>query len=307
MRRAAGATTEGVQVTDTAAVGGEPEPQDALTLSRTAYPLELPPQRKRREAHPPQEAERSTDQARRAKGDASLLERLDPRLAQKVVADSRLMPVSREQYRRLAASLHHSQSANGTKLVMIASAVPGEGKTLTATNLALTFSESYQRSVLLIDGDLRKPGLHSIFGLDNTFGLSDGLASKGERKLPVHPVTPLLSVLPAGRPNPDPMAGLTSERMRRILDEAREGFDWVIIDTPPVGLLSDANLLSHMVDAALVVVKAGSTPFELVQRAVEAIGRDRVIGTVLNRADPTANDSAYGYYGSYYHAQADQA
>ena len=81
------------------------------------------------------------------------------------------------------------------------------------------------------------------------------------------------------------MAGLTSERMRRLIDEAREAFDWVIIDTPPVGLLTDANLLASMVDGAVLVVKAGSTPYDLVKRAVDAIGRERLLGVVLNRAD----------------------
>lgn len=285
------------------------EMEDVAMLSRTPYPLELPRSRQRREvlaqppAAPSEPVPERVAHESPAGTRARLLERIDPRLAQKVVVDQRLMPVSREQYRRLAAALHHAQSATGIKLVMIASALSGEGKTLTATNLALTFSESYQRNVLLIDGDLRKPGLHSIFGLDNSFGLSDGLAAVNERRLPVHQVSPLLSVLPAGRPNSDPMAGLTSERMRRILTESREGFDWVVIDTPPVGFLSDANLLSQMVDTAILVVKAGITPYDLVQRAIEAVGRERVIGAVLNRADPHEQATGYDYYGKYYAQQ----
>src|SRR5258708_14072555 len=89
-----------------------------------------------------------------------LIERMDARLAQKLVIDDKTMPLSREQYQRLAASLHHTQGVTGLKEVMIGRAAPGEGKTLTAANLALTFSESYNRSVLLIDGDLRRPSLH---------------------------------------------------------------------------------------------------------------------------------------------------
>ena len=77
-------------------------------------------------------------------------------------------PASREQYRRLAATLHHAQAEHGLKVVMVASAVPGEGKTLTATNLALTLSESYQRRVLLIDADLRRPSLHDDVQVPNT-------------------------------------------------------------------------------------------------------------------------------------------
>ncbi|MGH9173523.1 MAG: CpsD/CapB family tyrosine-protein kinase, partial [Vicinamibacterales bacterium] len=206
----------------------------------------------------------------------------------------------REQYRRLAATLHQAQGASGLKVVMIASAVQREGKTLTATNLALTFSESYQRRVLLIDADLRRPTLHTIFGVDNSSGLSQGLLSPEHHQLPVRDVSPRLAILPAGGPTTDPMAGLTSDRMRRLIEEAREAFDWVIIDTPPVVLLSDANLLGAMVDAAVLVVRAGSTSYDLVNRALAAIGRERVIGVVLNSANGgghTKGEDSYYHYG----------
>ncbi len=231
---------------------------------------------------------------------SSLFERLDRRLAAKIVVDQTMIPASREQYRRLAATLHHQQAATGLKVVMIASAVVGEGKTLTAANLALTLSESYQRTVLLIDADLRRPSLNTVFGMNGAPGLAEGLASLQERKLALHQISPRLSILPAGKPSADPMAGLTSGRMRRVIDEARESFDWIIVDTPPVGLLTDANLLAAMVDGAILVVQAGSTPYDRVKRAVEAIGSDRMLGVVLNRAEVRAH--AYGYGYDYYYA-----
>ena len=154
---------------------------------------------------------------------APLMETVDRRLTGKLVADESMPPGCREQYRRLAAVLHHSQAASGMKVVMIASAVAGEGKTLTATNLALTFSESYRRRVLLIDGDLRRPSVHVVFGIQSVPGLSDGLAAVEPRKLPLHQVSERLAILPAGRPTSDPMAGLTSERMRKLIDEAQAG------------------------------------------------------------------------------------
>src|SRR5690606_19796017 len=104
----------------------------------------------------------------------TLFERIDARLAEKVVADSNMSAVSREQYRRLAAVLHDAQGNNGLTVVMIASAMPGEGKTLTASNVALTLSDSYRRRVLLIDADLRKPALHHVFRLNAASGLIDG-------------------------------------------------------------------------------------------------------------------------------------
>jgi protein-tyrosine kinase len=231
-----------------------------------------------------------------------LLERMDARLREKVVVDANMNSASREQYRRVAAALHHAQARSGLKVLMVASATVGEGKTLTAANLALTFSESYQRSVLLLDADLRRPCAHVVFGIEPSPGLNDGLMATDHGEVHAVFVSERLAVLPAGRPTSDPMAGLTSERMRRIVREARESFDWVIIDTPPVTLLPDANLLAAVADGAVLVVKAGATAYDLVVRAVEAIGRDRIVGVVLNQATTAPHsygyDRYYGYYSS---------
>lgn len=233
----------------------------------------------------------------------SVFERIDSKLAEKVVVDDRMLPGIREQYRRLAATLHQAQVLDGLRVVMIASAVEKEGKSLTASNLALTLSESYRRSVLLIDADLRRPSLHSNFGLDSSAGLTDALLSAEGTKLPLHQVSPNLMLLPAGRPTSDPMAALTSSHMRTVLAEAKEMFDWVIVDTPPVGILADANLLASMVDGTLLVVKAGVTPFALVRRAVDAIAPGRLLGVVLNLAEVHSHSYGYGYY-SYSYAPA---
>ena len=230
----------------------------------------------------------------------SLLQHLDARLETKTVVDDRMLPASREQYRRLAAALHQAQRTSGMKVVMVASAVAGEGKTLTASNLALTLSESYRRNVLLVDADLRRPSLHSVFQVPGEPGLSDGLISVEESKLPLHRLSPRLTVLPAGRPTSDPIGALTADRMRRLIDEAREVFDWVIIDTPPVGLLTDAALLSSMADGVVFVVKAESTSHDMVSRAIDAIGRERVMGVVLNRAKELEHRTNYDYYKYYY-------
>jgi capsular exopolysaccharide synthesis family protein len=207
-----------------------------------------------------------------------------------------------EQFRRLAATLHHTQTDRGIKCVMVTSAMAGEGKTLTATNLALTLSESYRRNVLLVDADLRRPSLHSVFQVANVSGLSDGLQAPKENRLALVQISPLLTVLTAGRPDPDPMHLLISKRMQEVLHEASTRFDWVILDTPPVGLLTDANLLSAMVDAALLVVRVGTTPYQSVERAVDAIGRERIVGVVLNGANETGpQDGYYDYRYAGYH------
>ncbi len=162
----------------------------------------------------------------------ALFQGFNPAVVEKIVATPDIRPIFAEQYRKLAGVLHHAQLERDLKVVMITSAVAGEGKTLTATNLALTFSESYRRSVLLIDADLRRPTLHETFQVPNVAGLGDGLRADKEEKLPVVQVSPRLTLLTAGRPDPDPMSGLTSARMRRVIEEARSRFDWVIVDTP---------------------------------------------------------------------------
>jgi len=216
----------------------------------------------------------------------------------KLVTDPATANASVEQYRRLATILFQLQAERGIKTVMISSALPREGKTLTATNLALTLAESHKRRVLLIDGDLRRPSLHEVFGIPNTSGLADGLRAETSQ-LPLIRVTSLLTVLPAGPLDSNPMAGLTSDRLPAVLREARERFDWVILDSPPVGLLSDASLLAGLVDGVILVVGAGATGYQLVLKAISDLGRDRIIGAVLNRVEEE-NVGPSQYYRHYY-------
>ena len=307
-----------------AATPGEPVAtvsDDIAELAREAFPIELGERRKPRTAPPvaaisavtppvagaattavtsPSNRVRTNADRRGEEPDKKLpfaFERIDARYAGKTVVDEDVSAASREQYRRLAATLHHAQAASNLKVIMVTSAVMGEGKTLTSSNLALTLSESYQKQVLLIDADLRRPQLHNVFRVRTASGLSEGLQEGAERTVPVHQISNRLGILLAGRPTSDPIAGLTSARMRRLLDEARGAFDWVIVDTPPVALLPDANLLASMIDGAVIVVRAGSTSWDLVERAVTAIGKERTLGIVLNSV---VGREAPGYYDYYY-------
>jgi capsular exopolysaccharide synthesis family protein len=220
--------------------------------------------------------------------------------AEKLVVTSRPEQSTVEQYRKLAATLHHAQVERDLKVVMVSSAVSGDGKTLTSTNLALTLSESYRRRVLLIDADLRRPSVHEVFQVKNQAGLSESLKAETEHRLPLIQASSYLSLLLAGRPDSDPMSGLTSSRMHRLIGDAAATFDWVIIDTPPVVLLPDANLLAAMVDAAILVIGAGKTPYKLITRAIDALGRNKILGVVLNRVDRSCLAGGYGYgYYSY--------
>ncbi|MPY91434.1 MAG: polysaccharide biosynthesis tyrosine autokinase [Luteitalea sp.] len=209
---------------------------------------------------------------------------VNPEIEERIVASGSVSAEGVEQYRQLAATTHQAQLTHGVRVVMITSAVLAEGKSLTATNLALTLSESYRRRVLLVDADLRRPTLHDIFQVGNASGLSDGLRRESPTTFPTLEISDALALLPAGRPDPDPMAGLTSARMRQLIEEARLKFDWVVIDTPPVTLMPDAKLLAGMVDAVVLVVGAAHASFDIVKQAAKTIGRKKILGVVLNRA-----------------------
>jgi protein-tyrosine kinase len=225
--------------------------------------------------------------------------RTDPELVGKIVGTDGFSGAAQEQYRKLAAILHHAQTERGLKVIMTSSALPGEGKSLTAVNLALTLSDSYHRRVLLIDADLRRPTVQRIFGIPPISGLNEGLKASEDRPMALTPVCERLFVLPAGRPEADPMSGLTSDRMRRLITQAAASFDWVIVDSPPVGLLPDASLLSAFVDGVLLVVRAGKAPFSLVKRTVDSITHERILGVVMNAIDLAHDRNAGGYYEYY--------
>jgi Mrp family chromosome partitioning ATPase len=138
-----------------------------------------------------------------------------------------------------------------------------------------------------------------LFGLTTLNGLDEGLKAEHDRPMPIVQMSDRLYVLPAGRPDPDPLSGLTSERMQRLMTQARSAFDWVVIDTPPVTLLPDANLLAACVDGVLLVVRAGKAPFQLVKRTVDTLGHDRILGVVMNAVDYAHDRNAGGYYEYY--------
>jgi capsular exopolysaccharide synthesis family protein len=210
-----------------------------------------------------------------------------------------------DYFRKLAAALHQAQRERGVRVVMIVSAGPGEGKSQTAANLGRVLSRSYRRRVLLVDADLRRPVLHIVNHVENGFGVDDLLEGDGPiDELPTTNLGPNLELLASGRPNPDPVGALTSPRMRELLACAARQFDWVLVDTPPVSLLPDSELLGSFVDAALLVVAAGETDYRLVTRTVDALGRDKILGVVLNKAEDAdaaapygASDYAYSYGG----------
>lgn len=225
------------------------------------------------------------------------LRALAPSLDGKLVGSNDTPPIVVEQYRRLAASLHELQVDTGLKTMMVTSATPREGKTLTVTNLALTLSGSYRRRVLLIDADLRRPSLHEVFRLPKTIGLSEALRSGSRPHL--LELSPFLSVLPAGELQGDPMSALTSDRLPALVEQCTAAFDWVLLDAPPIGLMPDGNVLARVAKAVVFVIAAGITSHRTIERAIAEIGRDQIVGTVLNRIDEQQMPAAGDYTGYY--------
>jgi protein-tyrosine kinase len=199
-----------------------------------------------------------------------------------------------EQFRRLAATLHHAQQSNGLRSVMVTSASQGDGKTLTAVNLALVLAESYRSRVLLIDADLRRPSIPSVADLGDGSGLSEALRAPTEQKLALVPITSRLTLLPAGQAIANSIEALTSPRMRQILEDAATHFDWVVLDAPPVGPTADARLLTQMVGGTLFVIRAEHTQCDDVQKAIDSLGREHILGVVLNGVEGKPLE---GYYG----------
>ena len=197
--------------------------------------------------------------------------------------------------------------------VLVTSANPSEGKSVTSANLAIVMAQA-GRKTLLIDADLRKPTGHKKFGLPREPGLVQRLFSEEPFTLEgLHQPADDLWVLTAGSLAPNPSELLGSRRMRELMDEMREHFDLIIFDAPPVLAATDAVLLSTQCDATLVVTRAGQTRDHDLDSALEAlhgVGAS-VIGTVLNGFDVT---KSYGYrykyayrYGSDYAYGSDKA
>jgi succinoglycan biosynthesis transport protein ExoP len=204
-----------------------------------------------------------------------------------------------ESFRALRTSVLLSRPDGAHQLVLVTSANPGEGKTCTAVNLALALAQS-GGEVLLIDADFRQPRVARSLGLSNERGLSDVLARKADLKdVLIQLPAPELNVLPAGSRPPNPADLLSSRSMRKLLLELRSRFTSVVIDSPPVLLISDATILASLVDAVIIVAESQSTTRAAISRANKMItlSGGRILGTVLNKVDARRD----GYYGHYYY------
>ena len=211
-----------------------------------------------------------------------------------------------EQFRALRTQLLQAGERQNKRAFVITSAGVGEGKTLTTLNLAWLLAQTDGATALVIDADLRQPCAADYFGINADFGLSEVLTGETKLTQAILKLNPSgLHLLPGGAPREDVAELLSGPRFGRLLDEARKLFDYIIIDAPPLGVFTDANLLINRADAALLVVRAGSTRYSVVDRLLEQLPRERLLGVVLNRAETKPEDTSYYYQPRHQHISAE--
>ena len=201
-----------------------------------------------------------------------------------------------EQFRTLRSRLYQLRGNQSLRTLLVTSAIPGEGKTFVTANLAQAIVRQPDRRALIIDADLRCARLHLPLGAPTSPGLTDYLRGEADELAVIqHGQEGNLCFIAGGNEVTDPSELLSNGRLRKLLDRVTPVFDWVILDSPPCVPVADASILADVCDGVLLVVRAGSTPSEVAQRARQELQGKNVVGVVLNAVDEA------GIYGSTYY------
>jgi capsular exopolysaccharide synthesis family protein len=200
-----------------------------------------------------------------------------------------------EKFRFLGVTLRHAKQERQLKKVLITSTIPQEGKSVIAANLACSLSRTTQEKVLLIEGDLRRPALSSLLGTGARSGLCEYLQEQKPITESIYRLgKPGIWFMPAGSFPANPLELLQSSRMSAAMDLFSSWFDWVILDSPPVMPLADTSILARLSDGVLLVVRQGVTEKRQLERGMEAIDSNKILGAVMNGSRrKTASDSYY--------------
>lgn len=204
-------------------------------------------------------------------------------------------PIS-EQFRTVRTNLQFAAIDDKVQTIIVTSAGPGAGKSIVSANLAVVYAQQGMKT-LLIDADLRKPTVHYTFRLSNLRGLSSVLIGEASFEEAVeNGAVDNLHVLPCGPIPPNPAELLASKRMKELIEYAEGIYDFIIVDTPPVMAITDAKILSNIVDGVLFVVRSDVTEKEDAKKAYELLndGNTRILGAVIN--DVPKKEGAYYYY-----------
>ncbi len=221
------------------------------------------------------------------------------------VRDTPRAPIS-EAYRMLQANLKFLSSDKALQVVVVTSSVPKEGKSTVSANLAVAKAQLGHR-VLLVDGDLRRPSQHHIWGLTNSVGLSNVIVGQAEFKAAVTEVMASLDVLTAGVIPPNPLALLDSKRMAALIEDFSQTYDFVIIDAPPLVVAADALILGKMTDGILLLARPGVVDFTSAAAAKDMLDRSghNVLGLVVNAVILENESDSYFYYVEEYYLEED--
>lgn len=210
-------------------------------------------------------------------------------------------PMFVEQFKSLSSRFEYRIDVLKCKVVGVSSAVAGEGKTVSAMNLAMNLSSSGRKKVLLVDVDLRKCDLARRVGIDTVPGLTEFLAGAASaRQILRNSVTPGLTIVPGGMRISAPWELLSGELFRAFIREVRERYDLVLLDTPPVIPVSDTHALRDLVDGFVLVYRLGQTPHPMFKQALDDIGEKKLLGVVLNGVERQSEKYYQRYYGKYY-------
>jgi protein-tyrosine kinase len=201
-----------------------------------------------------------------------------------------------EQFKILRTNLLFPFSGEPPRSIMVSSFLPGEGKSFTSANLAVSIAQNIDQNVLLIDCDLRKPSIQSMFGFDDCIGLSEYLLKDVSLSSIIYKTNiERLSIIPGGHVPENPSELLSCKEMSDLIIEVKERYAdrIVLIDSPPLKLTPEAIVLSRLVDGIVLVIKCGSTDRDLVSGMVDSIEKDKILGVVFNHC----NKKAMPYYG----------
>src|SRR5918994_1611096 len=206
-----------------------------------------------------------------------------------------------EQFRSLRTRILQAGEREKMRTFVITSVGMGEGKTLTALNLAWLLAQTEGVRALVIDSDLRQPCATDYLAIDAPRGLSEVLGGQLSLRDAIVRLDPAgLYLLPGGKARDDVVELLSGPTFANVIAEVRRMFDFIIIDAPPLGIFTDANVLINRADAALMVVRAGKTRYAIVDKLLEQLPRERMLGVVLNRADEQLESNSYYYQQRYY-------
>ncbi|MGN9134674.1 CpsD/CapB family tyrosine-protein kinase [Clostridium sp. HCP1S3_B4] len=215
------------------------------------------------------------------------------------IVDEKPKSIAAEAYRTLRTNIQYSSFDEEIRTIVVTSSEPGEGKSTTAGNIAISFAQAAKKTVI-IDCDLRKPSLHKKFKISNIGGLSDILIGKEKIDDVIHHFNEELDVITSGKLPPNPAEMLGSRTMERLLVALKERYDIIILDTAPLQAVTDAQILSTKSDGIILVVRAHATKRESVIQAkglIEKVG-GKILGTVLNGVENTRGKYYYYYYGT---------